>query len=149
MISDQAPNMDGDRLKKMLSKFGVEKRHSSPYHPQGDGQAERGIRSTKQIMRCILNERNIQTNSWALLLPEVNYLINTTPNASTKYSPYKVFYGTDPKQICTASVDLEIPVNYKSVQEWIKDVTEIEELVNQRPGTIKGSNEEKLRRWEV
>ena len=46
-------------------------------------------------------------------------------------SAYKVFYGTDPKQICTASVDLEIPVNYKSVQEWIKDVTEIEELVNQ------------------
>ena len=76
MISDQVPNVDGDRLKKMLSKFGVEKRHSSPYHPQGDGQAERGIRSTKQIMRCILNERNIQTNSWALLLPKVNYLIN-------------------------------------------------------------------------
>ena len=50
MISDQAPNVNDDRLKKMLSKFGVEK-HSSPYHPQRDGQAERGIRSTKQIMR--------------------------------------------------------------------------------------------------
>ena len=37
MISDQAPNVDGEKVRELLAKFGVEKRHSSPYHPQGDG----------------------------------------------------------------------------------------------------------------
>ena len=69
MTSDQAPNVDGEKVRELSAKFGVEKRHSSPYHPQGDGQAERGVRNVKQIMRCILNERKIENNSWDLLLP--------------------------------------------------------------------------------
>ena len=39
--SDQAPNVDREKVRALLEKLGVEKRHSSPYHPQGDGQAER------------------------------------------------------------------------------------------------------------
>ena len=94
-ISDQAPNVDGEKVRALLGKLGVEKRHSSPYQPQWNEQAERGIRNVKQIMRCLLSERNIEKNDWHLLLPEVNYLINTTPRSSTKFAPYKVFYGTD------------------------------------------------------
>ena len=131
MISDQAPNVDGDKIRDLLAKFGIEKRHSSPYHPQGDDQAERGIRTTKQVMRCVLTERNIESNSWSSLLPEISYIINSVPNSSTKYTPYKVFYGTDPKLLSTALVEIEIPLRFDSAQEWVADITETEELINQ------------------
>ena len=81
-------------------------------------------------MRCILNERNIEKNSWHLLLPEVNYIIYTVQSSSTKYTPYKNFYGTDPTLIITASVDLEIPSNYHSVQDWVEDIASTEDLIN-------------------
>ena len=106
MISDQAPNVDGDKIKDLLAKFGIEKRHSSPYHPQGDGQAERGIRNTKQAMRCVLTERNIERNSWSILLPEINNIINYVPNSSIKYTPYKVFFGTVGRHINSSSFQL-------------------------------------------
>ena len=102
MINYQAPNVGGDKIRDLLARFGIEKRHSSPYHSQGDGQAERGIRTTKQVMRRVLTERNIERNSWSTLLPEINYIINSVPNSSTKYTPFKVFYGTDPKLLSTA-----------------------------------------------
>ena len=42
MLSDQGPNVDGTEERELLRSFGVEKRHSTLYHPEGDGQAERG-----------------------------------------------------------------------------------------------------------
>ena len=129
--SDQALNVDGEKVRALLEKLGVEKRHSSPYHPQGDGQAERGVRNVTQIMRCLLSERNIGKNDWHILLPEVNYLINTVPSSSTKFTLYKVFYGTEAKHISTAAVELGIPSHYESVQDWIQRIMEAENLINQ------------------
>ena len=45
-LSDQDPNVDGAEVRNALHSWGIEKRRSSPYHPQGDGQAERGIQTT-------------------------------------------------------------------------------------------------------
>ena len=47
-LSDQGPNVDGTEIRDALRKWGIEKRRSSPYHPQGDGQSERGIQTTKK-----------------------------------------------------------------------------------------------------
>ena len=82
-------------------------------------------------MRCLLSERNKEKNDWHLLLPEVNYLINTIPSSSTKFAPYKVFYGTDAKLISTATIELDIPSHYESVQDWIQHIVEAENLINQ------------------
>jgi len=36
----------------LCSKYNIEKRQSSPYHPEGNGQAKRTIRSIKTLLRC-------------------------------------------------------------------------------------------------
>ena len=43
LLTDQAHNIDGVEVRRMCDKLGIEKRHSSPYHPQGDGMVERSI----------------------------------------------------------------------------------------------------------
>ena len=91
VLSDQGPNVDSTEVREALAVYGISKRRSSPYHPEGDGQSERGIQSVKQVLRCVLEERNIAKNSWPSLLPEVSYILNSSPNKS--FTPYKVMYG--------------------------------------------------------
>ena len=59
MLSDQGPNVDGTEVRSALAKYGIEKLRSSPYHPEGDEQSERGIHEVKQMMRCLLQEKEI------------------------------------------------------------------------------------------
>ena len=63
-LSDQGPNVDGTEIRDALRKWGIKKRRSSPYHPQGDGQSERGIQTTKQTLRCMLAEKKLEKESW-------------------------------------------------------------------------------------
>ena len=70
------PNVDGLEIRRSLEAFGVSKLRSSPYHPQGDGQAERSIQTVKQTIRCILSDRQIEKDCWPAVLQEVAYTLN-------------------------------------------------------------------------
>lgn len=61
IITDQARNLDGDAVRQFCSDFNVKKRRSSPYHPEGNGLAERCVQSAKQLLRCLLADRKMQT----------------------------------------------------------------------------------------
>ena len=41
LLSDQGRNVDGVLVKELCAKYGITKLHSSAYHPEGDGEAER------------------------------------------------------------------------------------------------------------
>ena len=43
LLSDQAKNMDGNVIRQLCDELAIEKRHSSPYHPQENGHAEREL----------------------------------------------------------------------------------------------------------
>ena len=52
LLTDQGPNVDGQKVREMCGQLGIEKRHTTAYHPQADGMAERGIGTVKQTIRC-------------------------------------------------------------------------------------------------
>ena len=58
-VSDQAHNIDGNVVRNLCTKWGIEKRCCSPYHPEGNGQAERSIQSAKTLIQCVAAEENI------------------------------------------------------------------------------------------
>ena len=95
-LSDQGPNVDGMMIRQALDALGVKKLHSSPYHPQGDGQAERSIQSVKQTLRCILSERRLEKDCWPSVLQEVAYALNTLPSAGTRITPFHIMHGVEP-----------------------------------------------------
>ena len=93
LLSDQCPNVDGTVIRELCGKYGIRKLHSSAYHPEGDGEAERTIQSFKQTMRCCLGERKILTTDWPKLAQEISFICNSQINASTKYTPQEVMFG--------------------------------------------------------
>ena len=93
LITDQARNMDGEAVRRFCSDFNVKKRRSSPYHPEGNGLAERCVQAAKQLLRCLLAERKMQTTEWPEVTKEVTFVFNSVKNSSTKLSPHEVMYG--------------------------------------------------------
>jgi hypothetical protein len=67
---------------------------SSPHHPEGDGLAERTVQSAKLKLRLLLAERKVPSYEWPTLLAEVAFLLNAQTNASTKFSPHELYYGS-------------------------------------------------------
>ena len=59
LLSDQGRNVDGELIRDTCDRNGIAKLHSSVYHPEGDGEVERMIQTSKQCMRCLLEERQI------------------------------------------------------------------------------------------
>ena len=91
LLSDQCHNVDGGVIRQLCTKYGITKLYSSPYHPEGDREAERTIQSFKQTIRCILEERHLSSTDWPKLAQEIAFICNSQINASSGYAPQVMF----------------------------------------------------------
>ena len=55
-MGDQARNIDGEVVSVLCTELGIEKWRSSPYHSEGDDQAEHSVQTVKAILQCIMDE---------------------------------------------------------------------------------------------
>ena len=92
--SDQGSNVYGEKVRKLCAELAMKKVRSSSYHPQGNGSAERAIGFLKTILRSMCLSRSLNISHWDDILPEAILHYNNTTNASTKFSPFQVTYGT-------------------------------------------------------
>ena len=83
-ISDQGRNFESDLIKELCKIAGVKKLHTTPYHPQGNGQCER-FNSTLCNMLGTLSEE--EKSDWKSYLGCMTHAYNCTKHASTTYSP--------------------------------------------------------------
>ena len=93
-ISDQGRNFESDLIKELCKIAGVQKLHTTPYHPQGNGQCER-FNSTLCNMLGTLSEE--EKSDWKSYLGCMTHAYNCTKHASTTYSPYYLLFGRHPR----------------------------------------------------
>ena len=117
----------GVAINDLCRQLGIEKRRSSPYHPEGDGLAERSIGTVKQTMRCLLAERALRKTDWPLLLNEVSFVCNSLKNSSTGRSPHEVFYGEELRN----SLDLDLGYGVKEAVTSEEHYQELKEKRDQ------------------
>ena len=107
-VSDQARNVDGEVINALCRELQVDKRRSSPYHPEGNGQAERSIQTVKSLIRCMSSEKGIPRHAWPTILQKLAFQHNCSMNASTTYAPDEMMYGEIPRSSSTiCSVETE------------------------------------------
>ena len=93
-ISDQGRNFESDLIKELCKIAGVKKLHTTPYHPQSNGQCERYNSTLCNMLGTLSDE---EKSDWKSHLGCMTHAYNCTKHASTTYSPYYLMFGRHPR----------------------------------------------------
>ena len=93
-ISDQGRNFESDLIQELCKIAGVKKLHTTPYHPQSNGQCERFNSTLCNMLGTLSDEEKYD---WKSHLGCMTHAYNCTKHASTTYSPYYLMFGRHPR----------------------------------------------------
>ncbi|GJV11076.1 reverse transcriptase domain-containing protein [Tanacetum coccineum] len=90
IISDRGTHFCNDQFAKVMAKYGVTHRLSTPYHPQTSGQVEVSNRGIKRILER--TEVRIEL-SWSVKLDDALWAFRTAYKTPSGCNPYGWFMG--------------------------------------------------------
>lgn len=88
-VCDGGPEFKG-AVRELMERYGIAIVLSSPYHPEGNGIAER---DGQTLARVVLRLAGDRPNSWAEYLHAALLAKRTTTSRATGYTPYYLIYG--------------------------------------------------------
>jgi hypothetical protein len=94
IISDRGPQFAAVIWKRICEWLGINRRLSTAFHPQTDGQTERINSSMEQYLRIYTSH---QQDDWVQWLPLAEFAANNTTSEATKFSAFFAISGTDPR----------------------------------------------------
>ena len=89
-ISDNGLQFDSKAFRQYYSDLGIKNRYSTPAYPQGNGQAEA---VNKIIVNGLKKRLDDAKGKWVEELPHVLWTYRTTPQRSTRKTPFSMTYG--------------------------------------------------------
>jgi len=102
VVSDNGPHFTGEDFLKAADIVGYRVKHTTTYHPQANGIAERRFREMGKAIRIYSQT----LDSWESILPEATLSFHNTINKSVGYSPAQLFLGQQ----------LRLPYDYEPQQ---------------------------------
>jgi len=94
IITDRGTIFTSDLWKETTKLLGIERRLSTAFHPQTDGQTERTNAILKQYLRAY---SNYQQDNWCELLPTAEFAYNNGYQETIKHRPFFANYGINPE----------------------------------------------------
>ena len=120
---DQGPEFNSDLFKQLERLTGIKGSNTTPYHPQGDGQAERFNRTLCNMLKCL---PEVAKKDWKNHLPKLAFAYNSSINKTTGFSPFRLMFNRESR----------LPID-----QMFEGVRRDERLANQ-------SHEQYISQWE-
>ncbi|KAJ8385115.1 hypothetical protein AAFF_G00192560 [Aldrovandia affinis] len=92
--SDQGANFESRLLKDLLEMAGVQKSHTTPYHPMGNGITERFNRTLGGMIRALPPKSK---SRWPQMLQMLTFCYNATVHETTGFAPFYLMFGRVPR----------------------------------------------------
>ena len=90
LSSDRGSEFVNELVTALASVYKIKLIRTTAYHPQGNGQVERVNKTIKQILKKITPK---DPGDWSHYLPSALFVIRTTQQGSTKFSPSELLFG--------------------------------------------------------
>eukprot|EP00878_Enallax_costatus_P025998 GHUV01027866.1.p1 GENE.GHUV01027866.1~~GHUV01027866.1.p1 ORF type:complete len:444 (+),score=127.06 GHUV01027866.1:106-1332(+) len=129
VVSDSGPAF-GSEFSQMLADSLVEHSHSSPYHPQANGQAEKAVGIVKASLKRMACAKHSVAN-WDLDTADLVVGYNCSPVKSTGYPPYQLMFARSPVIAPAIQQQLMQPVDYDSPAAAESDLLLRKQLIQQ------------------
>ena len=95
--ADQGRNFEAQLMKELCQRLGIRRTRSSPFNPQGNGQAERTNRTLAE--RLAMDLEAMDQTDWDEKLSSALSAIRTVPNCTTGESPHFLVFGSEARTI--------------------------------------------------
>jgi hypothetical protein len=93
VLTDNGEEFLSYQVQNILQRFGIQHRHTSPYHPQTNGRLEKfNDILTQMLARMTAPERQ---NAWDVCLPDALLAHRAHTSSSTGVSPFFLLYGRE------------------------------------------------------
>jgi len=92
LVFDNGIQFASQYLGKLCSELGIKKIFASVKHPETNGQVELANRELLRGLNRRLEKENI---TWSEEVPIILWAYHTTPQSTTKETPFSLVYGTD------------------------------------------------------
>jgi transposase InsO family protein len=93
IVTDRAQGFIAKVLKHLCQRLGVKKIETSGYMPQANAKVER----YHKVLGAALTIYATDKTKWIDHIHAVVFAYNTSVHATTKFSPYQLIYGRDPR----------------------------------------------------
>lgn len=92
LLTDQGTNFISDLMSETCKLLQIDKIQTTAYHPQSNGALERSHQTLVQHLKCFVDSDQKNWDTW---LPFVMMSYRSTPQTTTKYSPFYLLHGRE------------------------------------------------------
>jgi len=121
LVSDNGTQFASQQLGKLCTELGVKQVFASVEHPQTNGQVES---ANRVLLRGLKRRLDKGKGTWVEEVPRIVWAYHTTPQSTTRETPFSLVYGSD------AMIPVEIQENLPRFQNFIFEESNEERKVN-------------------
>jgi hypothetical protein len=158
ILSDNGGSFISALMNQLNKVLGIDGILSTAYNPQSHGLVERANQTVQRIMRSIIDTHHDAINKWEKYVNQVTFIMNTTVNSSTGFTPYELVYGRKAcypidrllydDQVFKSASDYfkqlinQQKINYTVVHQHLLEKKEMDEIYN-------ADKKNKLRSYDI
>ena len=116
--TDQGTNFESGLMKELCKTLGIDKSRTTPYHPSGNGGAER---ANSTIMNIVHTFARNDPQNWDKQLHTALMGYNSTKHAATGYEPNRLMFGRNIDMPADLMMPPDPTIQPKPVDDYVRD----------------------------
>jgi hypothetical protein len=117
IISDRGPQFASKVMESLAKSLGYERKLSTAYHPQTDGETERVNQELENYLRAFCAS---EPHTWSEVLDLAEFAHNVKEHSATGTSPFKLIFGTDVRPLPDSFKPTNTPAADQKLAQIIK-----------------------------